>query len=140
LFEFMDGMIPFQDYMVERPYMLASEYFQREYELNDSSFKLGKDNRDKSIFYYRFGFFLQGSKPFSQILDFFMENQNYLSEEKISQVIKDVKEGIPFSKSLSIYPSYFSERETKFIQFGEEFGKLDEIMTQLGNFTQNNLI
>lgn len=62
-----------------------------------------------------------------------LEKNSSNQAEKIflAEIIRDIKEGVPFSTCLSHYPKYFSRLYVNIVHTGESTGKLQDALIQL---------
>ncbi|PIS34040.1 MAG: hypothetical protein COT38_02170 [Candidatus Omnitrophica bacterium CG08_land_8_20_14_0_20_41_16] len=58
-------------------------------------------------------------------------SDNQLEKTLLAEIIRDIKEGVPFSTCLSRYPKYFPRLYVNIVHTGELTGKLKEALIQL---------
>ncbi len=58
-------------------------------------------------------------------------SDNQLEKMLLAEIIRDIKEGVPFSTCLSRYPKYFPRLYVNIVHTGESTGKLKEALIQL---------
>jgi len=58
-------------------------------------------------------------------------SDNQLEKTLLAEIIRDIKEGVPFSTCLSHYPKYFPRLYVNIVHTGESTGKLKEALIQL---------
>jgi type IV pilus assembly protein PilC len=66
------------------------------------------------------------------------ESENPFLAEKLSQIIEDIRGGIPMSQAMAKHPDVFSKFYVNMIMSGEESGKLEEVVQFLADYLERN--
>lgn len=66
------------------------------------------------------------------------ETSNKLLKKHLTEMLEDIRGGLPISQAMERHPEVFSDFYTNMVRVGEEAGKLDEIFTYLADYLERS--